>query len=168
MTMSDCTSLDLQIQRLSDIEAIRQLKARYFHGCDQKQLSVIKHCFADGDIFIDYGVIGQFHHRDEFLALFSEKACHAHIVDTHHGQNAQIDCLSSDKATAIWDLYFFQIDTQAKTLTQLAGFYEDEFIKVAGHWFIQKTSFTVTSSVITRMQEENANILFAGNPSLAS
>lgn len=155
--------LELQVQRLQDIEDIRQLKARYFHACDQKALGTIVECFAEGEIWIDYGVIGSFKTREAFLALFEEKACHDHIVDTHHGQNAQINWLSPSEATAVSDLYFHQIDTQAQTLTQLSGFYEDTFVNKGSGWRIQQTVFTVTSSLVSQLDEGKVQVLFAGS-----
>jgi len=155
-------SLALRIQRLEDIEAIKQLKARYFHGCDRKNLDVIKGCFAQGDIKIDYGAIGCFSNREDFLAVYEQKACHAHIIDMHHGQNPQINWLSVSAASALWDLYFFQIDKQTGTCTQLAGFYEDQFRKIQDEWLIVETCFKVTSSLVTSIEEGHSRLLFAG------
>ena len=154
--------LELKIQRLQDIEEIRQLKARYFHACDQKALGTLVECFPEGEIWLDYGVVGTFNSRKEFLALFEEQACHDHIVDTHHGQNAQISWQSPSKATAISDLYFHQINTKAQTLTQLSGFYQDTFINDGDGWKIQESIFNVTSSLVSKLDDGKIQVLFAG------
>lgn len=156
--------LGLHIQRLQDIEEIRQLKARYFHACDQKQLGTMKDCFSEGEILIDYGVVGIFNTREALMDLFEDKACHEHIVDTHHGQNAQIDWESPERATAIWDLYFHQINTKAQTITQLSGFYNDVFVNDGSGWKIQETIFNVTSSLVQKISDENVKVLFSGRP----
>ncbi|NRB41580.1 MAG: nuclear transport factor 2 family protein [Pseudomonadales bacterium] len=155
--------LQLQIQRLTDIEAIRHLKAAYYHACDQKAIGSLAQCFAEGEIWIDYGVVGTFSSREDFIRMFEEQACHDHIVDTHHGQNAQISWQSPSKATAISDLYFHQINTKAQTLTQLSGFYHDTFINDGDGWKIQETIFKVTSSLVSKLDDGKVQVLFAGS-----
>ncbi len=162
--MTDISTLARELQRLGDIESIRQLKARYFHACDAKQPNAIKDCFMEGSIIIDYGAVGLFHDREEFVQFFEDKACHAHIIDMHHGQNAQIEWHSAKKAQAVWDLYFYQIDTKAGILTQLGGYYNDEFKNDGQGWRIQHTVFTATSSIVRRFREGDEHVLFAGKP----
>lgn len=152
----------LRLQRMEDIEAIRQLKARYFHACDRKQVDVLRDCFAEGEIFIDYGAIGQFTQREAFLAVYQQMACHPHIIDMHHGQNAQIEWQSPAEARALWDLYFHQINQQTGMLTQLGGFYRDRFIKENGRWVIVETVFTITSTLMTQTSGDTLRVAFAG------
>jgi hypothetical protein len=97
---------------------------------------------------IDYGVIGRFTTREAFLAVYEAMACHAHIIDMHHGQNAQIDWQSPVAAQAVWDLYFFQTNTRAGTFTQLAGSYADRYEKRDGRWQIADTVFQPTSTLV--------------------
>ena len=59
-----------RIQRLKNIEAIKQLKALYLHACDRKDIMGIRDCFATGAICIDYGPIGRFDSREGLLAVF--------------------------------------------------------------------------------------------------
>lgn len=162
--MSD--SLEQRIQRLEDIEAIKKLKARYFHACDQKQVDVIRECFVEGDCVIDYGAVGVFKNREGLIDLFTEKACVDSIIDIHHGQNAQITIMNESIAVAAWDLFFFQINTETNTLTQLGGFYEDQFVKTDAGWRIKETKFNVTSTLISSIQDGVPNIVAAMNPQL--
>ena len=156
--------LHLRLQRLEDIEAIRQLKANYLHHCDRKNVVAIRDCFAEGEVHIDYGELGTFNSRDAFIALYQQLACHDHIIDMHHGQNAQIQWQSPQQASATWDLYFHQIDQQKQILTQLAGFYRDQYIKQAGCWKISQTLFRVTSSCLVQTDEGRLSLMFAGQP----
>lgn len=151
-----------RIQRLEDIESIRQLKARYFHACDRKQIDAIRECFVEGPLLIDYGAIGRFSDREAFLAIYQEMACHAYVIDMHHGQNAQIEWQSNTDASAIWDLYFYQINQNTGTLTQLAGFYRDRYVKTAAGWQIAETIFTPSSTLITRMESGSLQVMMAG------
>ncbi len=152
----------LRLQRMEDIEAIRHLKARYFHACDSKDVVALRSCFAAGEVLIDYGVIGRFTDREAFLDIFHKMAYHPHIIDMHHGQNAQIEWQSPSEARATWDLYFHQINQQTGTITQLGGFYEDHFIKADGHWVIAETVFKVTSTLVTRMVGNSLLVEVAG------
>lgn len=155
-------SVEQRLQRLEDIESIRQLKARYFHACDTKDVDAIRACFSSGTVHIDYGVIGQFAAREDFVAVYQAMACHLNIVDMHHGQNAQIQWESPERARAVWDLYFFQINTETGTLTQLAGHYLDRYGKEESRWVIQETVFKVTSSLVSQNLGNAVKVLQAG------
>lgn len=154
--------ISLRLQRLEDIEAIRQLKARYFHACDHKDVETLRQCFAEGEVLIDYGAIGRFATREAFLEVYQALACHPHIIDMHHGQNAQIEWLSPDEAHATWDLYFFQINQQSGTVTQLGGFYRDRFAKDASGWRIVETVFTPTSTLVSQLEDGQLRVMAAG------
>jgi len=152
----------LRLQRLEDIESIRRLKARYLHACDRKDVEAIRACFASGPIHIDYGVIGVFEQRDAFVQVYQEKACHPHIIDIHHSHNEQIDWHAPDSASATFDLFFYQINTDAGLLTQLGGYYDDNFRKVDRHWHIVSTRFVVTSTLVTQVNNQQLTPLFQG------
>jgi len=163
--MTDKSLLD-RIRRLEDIESVRRLKARYFNACDRKHVDDIRACFVEGPVHIDYGVVGVFGNREELIKVFVEKGCHPHVVDLHHGQNAEIDITGPDTAKAIWGLYFYQIDTSTRVLTQLGGRYEDEYRRVDGKWQISRTVFVVFSSIMSQIDGQQQQLLFAGNPEL--
>lgn len=146
-------SLQTRLERLEAIEAIKQLKARYLSACDGKQVEAIRDCFIDGPMTIDYGPIGRFEHRDGLIDVFNRLGNHDYIVDMHHGQNPQIEILSPDAAKGSWQLYFHQINQRENLMTQLGGFYEDEYVCIDGHWLICSTVFTPTSSVTTQLQQ---------------
>ncbi|HVK99384.1 MAG TPA: nuclear transport factor 2 family protein [Dongiaceae bacterium] len=155
-------SAELRLQRLEDIEAIRQLKARYFHACDAKDVDAIRTCFSAGKAHIDYGAIGQFSAREDFLAVYQAMACHPTIVDMHHGQNAQIQWDSPEQASAIWDLFFYQINTETGVMTQLAGHYRDRFAKEDGRWVMVETVFKITSCLVSQNEGSAVRLLQAG------
>lgn len=161
-------TLEQRIQVLEDVESIKKLKARYLHGCDRKQVEVIRECFVEGEVVIDYGDVGVFKHRDGLIDVFQSKACVDAVIDMHHGQNPQISIMNETIAVGVWDLFFHQINTEKNTLTQLAGFYEDKYIKNAGVWRIQETKFSVTSTLVSQMDEGIAKVLLAMNPQLVT
>jgi hypothetical protein len=154
--------LEQRLSRLEAIEAIRQLKARYFHACDTKQPEIVRECFAPGDIELRYGRIGNFNNREDMLAVFTELACQPHIVEMHHGQNPRIEVQDADNATGTWGLYYYLIDTGRQIVTQLAGFYEDAYARSDGQWRITRSRYEVTSTQIFDLSEGLARVTFAG------
>ena len=155
-------TIEQRLARLEAIEAIKQVKARYFHACDSKQPDRVRECFAPGDIDLRYGRIGEFSHREQMLAVFTELACQEHIIEMHHGQNPQIDILDEDNARATWGLYYYLIDTRQQTVTQLAGCYDDDFVRIDGQWCISRSYYEVTSTQIFDLSDGLAKVVFAG------
>lgn len=155
-------SLEQRLERLEAIEAIRQLKYRYFHLCDTKQPEKVRECFAPGDIDLQYGRIGQFSNRDDMVAVFTELACQPHIVEMHHGQNPQITLQDADNATGTWGLYYYLIDTRQQSVTQLGGFYDDAYVRIDGQWLITRSCYEVTSTALFDLTEGLARVIFAG------
>ena len=127
--MSDLAALARRITVLEDIEAIRQLKHRYFFFCDRKRPADVLACFAPGEVRIDYGRIGQYASAADMVEVFTALACQEHIVEMHHAQNDQIEILDATRAAATWGLYYFMINTRDRTVTQLGGYYLDEYRK---------------------------------------
>ncbi|HEY0974906.1 MAG TPA: nuclear transport factor 2 family protein [Solimonas sp.] len=156
-------SIERRIQALEDAEAIRQLKSRYLFACDRKDPKGMRACFADGKVHIDYGAVGTFDNADALVALYAQIACHEHMVEMHHGANPQVEVLGADKARATFSLHYFLINTQVKSITQLAGYYEDEYVKTAAGWKISSTRFVATSTLALDYTDAVAKTLFAGS-----
>ncbi len=154
--------LEQRIARLEAIEAIKKLKAKYFFACDNKQPEQVRSCFVDGDMHIDYGRVGSFANADDMVAIYTKYACEDHIVEMHHAQNPQITITSDIQASATWGLYYYMIDTRQNTVTQLAGFYEDEYRCEQGEWKISKTTYRVSSTQLMDLSEGMAKLIFAG------
>ena len=133
-------TLEERLQRLEALEDIRQLKHRYLNACDLKDVESIRDCFAEGEILIDYGPVGLFKDRASFVGLFQEMACHAHVIDLHHGANPEIE-VEGAQASARWALYYFNINGDTGATRQLGGFYQDEYRFIDGFWKIVKTVF---------------------------
>ena len=155
-------NVEQRLARLEAIEAIKQLKSRYFHACDTKQPELVRQCFASGEIDLRYGRIGDFTDREQLVAVFSELACHEHIVEMHHGQNPRIEVHDDRRASGRWGLYYHLIDTRQNTVTQLAGFYDDQYVCVDGQWLIYGSEYRVSSTQIFDLSEGLAKAIFAG------
>ncbi|MFC7516808.1 nuclear transport factor 2 family protein [Herbaspirillum sp. GCM10030257] len=155
------SELEARVRALEDLEQIRALKSRYLFSCDSKNPQAIRDCFVPGEVFIDYGAIGVFRHRDELVELFTRLACHEHIVEMHHGVNPRIVVTDEHRAHGTWSLFYQQINTVDNRLTQLGAYYEDEYQKIDGEWMISKTRCVVTSTLV-RDFAQDSKIVFAG------
>jgi hypothetical protein len=156
--------MEQRLQRLEDAEAIRTLKARYLFCCDRKDPAGMRACFADGPVKIDYGAVGSFDTADALVKVFTEIGCHPHMVEMHHGMNPQIEVLDAAHARGTWGLHYFLINTQTQGITQLAGYYEDEYRKVNHAWKISATKFVATSTLALDLTGGSLKSLFAGRP----
>lgn len=154
--------LEARVRALEDLEAIRALKAHYFLSCDRKDPQAVAACFMPGEVLIDYGAIGVFHHRDELVELFTRMACHEHIVEMHHGVNPNITVVDGSHAHGTWGLFYHQINTRERTVTQLGAYYEDDYRKLDGAWKIANTRCVVTSTLVSELSEGLEKIVFAG------
>ena len=156
-------SIEQRLRKLEDADAIRALKARYFFCCDRKDPKGVRSCFVDGKTHIDYGpAVGVFDSADALVKIFTDVGCHDYMVEMHHGMNPQIEVIDEKTARGKWSLHYFLINTQLKNLTQLGGYYEDEYVKVGGAWKISRTKFTPTSTLAMDLADVTPKTLFAG------
>ena len=157
-----------RVQALEDIEAIRQLKARYLVACDRKDPAAMRACFADGTVDIFYDAIGRFDDADALVKVYTEVGCHPHMVEMHHGVNPQIEIVDTHDARATWSLQYGLINTRENTLTQLAGWYEDGYRKIGGDWKMVKTHFFSTSLLVLKLDTDAIKVMLAGRPPAAA
>ena len=122
-----------RVAAMEDIAAIIQLKHTYLRACDRKQPEIVRACFIP-DAVIDFEGFPVFTNRDDFVDLYARFGCVPNVMDMHHMQNPIVTLTGPDTAEGLFDLYFFQIDTKARTLIQLASSYEDSFVKRDGKW----------------------------------
>lgn len=139
--MEEIEALRREVARLADTQAIAQLKYRYLNACDRKLPEEVEACFAPGEVDIDYGHIGRFSRREDFVAVFVELGCHDHVVDLHHAQNPIVELTGPDSARADISLHFHSLNTRDKTAFQLAGHYSDEYRRIDGQWLITRSHF---------------------------
>lgn len=156
------SDIERRLRRLEDIEAIRQLKARYLVCCDRKDPEGMRACFADGPVPIDYGVLGSFDAADAVVQIFRDIGCRPNMVELHHGVNPLIEIDDDSHAHGSWGLHYCLIDTDTRGVTQLAGYYEDRYVKHDGHWKIAATRFVATSTLALALEDAAIKPLFAG------
>ena len=163
-------SLEQRIQTIEDIEAIKQLKARYWFACDQRNAIGIRDCFVAEDLHIDFGFIGQFRDIDEFISVFLEMTDKPSHIDLHHGLAPEISITGDEQATGRWRMQFQLIETKTEIAQFMGGYYEDVYRRESGVWKIAISRYTLTFNLM--MQKDAAGIMnlieMGARPGLAS
>ena len=127
---------------MDDVEAIRQLKARYFRTMDMKDWGGMRQVFTD-DVVIDTSEAGGalVTGADEFMAFLREALDGA--VTVHQGHMPEIDLTSATTATGIWALNDIVIWPNGTRLDGY-GHYHETYTKGTDGW-------RITSSRLTRL-----------------
>jgi hypothetical protein len=126
---------------LAEIEAIKQLKARYFRLLDTKQWDAWRDVFSDDfTAEVDGGGMHptiRFASPEEMVA--GNRKLLATAVTVHHGHMPEITLTGADTASGVWAMM---------DLVKLgAGFrgyghYHEEYVKRAGGWRIRRLRLT--------------------------
>lgn len=162
--MTQAKTIEQRLQELEDKQAILELKYRYLNACDEKNPDLVTHCFTSGKVDINFGHIGQFDNREDFVEIFKKLGCHDHIVDMHHAQNPIFLELTGNSAQTKINMRFQSINTQDKTSVELGGYYLDGFEKTTdGEWLINKSSFTINSVKFSDFSGEYSKVTYSGN-----
>ncbi|MAC35267.1 MAG: bile acid 7-alpha dehydratase [Haliea sp.] len=159
----DIDTLARELQKLQDIKAICELKYRYLNACDEKLPEQVRDCFASGPVAIDFGHIGRFDNRDDFVQVFVELGCHPHIIDMHHAQNPIVELIGDDRARGKIGLRFHSINTQDKSSVQLGGAYHDEYRRIDGEWRISASQFLIHSVEMRDFSADADRIVYVGS-----
>lgn len=161
--MTDASQLERRIARLEALEEIKSLKARYWYACDRKDVEAVRACFADGRVCIDYdGPAGVLEHRDQLFALFEATSCKPEMVEIHHGAAPILEIVDDTHATGVWGLVYQLTNTATKLVSHAGGYYEDEYERIDGRWYIRSARFRVCSSTFSGYKDGLLRVLHAG------
>ena len=125
---------------MDDLEAIKQLKARYFRTMDTKDWDGMRRVFTDGVVMDTTASGGSvISGADEFMAFLRETLADA--ITVHHGHMPEIDVTSPTTATGIWALQDTIVWPDG---TRLEGYghYHETYEKVDGQWLIASSTLT--------------------------
>jgi hypothetical protein len=158
--------LEQRLRALEDINAIKELKARYLRACDRKQPDTMRDCFVEKGARIEAEGFPSFDDREGWVAVFTDLAVkNPNIMDMHHGQNPQITLTGPDSASALWDLNFCQVNVKERTIVNMAGEYRDEYVREGGRWLIRTQRFRQTSFQMRMVGEDGqAKVVALGAP----
>ena len=125
---------------MDDIEAIKQLKARYFRTMDTKDWAGMRAVFAD-DVVMDTtdsggGIVTG---ADEFMVFLEQVLADATTV--HHGHMPEIELTSPTTATGIWAMEDLILWPNGGRLDG-AGHYHETYELIDGAWKIKTSKLT--------------------------
>lgn len=125
---------------MDDIEAIKQLKARYFRTLDTKDWDGYRSVFTE-DVVMDTSASGGgvIEGIDAFLAFLQEALADA--VTVHQGHMPEIEITSETTATGVWALHDIIIWPTGMRLDGY-GHYHETYEKGADGWRIKTSTLT--------------------------
>lgn len=128
-----------------DVEAIKQLKARYFRLLDTKDWDGFRLLFAD-DVAIDTTAAGGSvtTSADEFVAFLVDVLADA--VTVHQGHMPEIELTGPDSATGVWALHDIVIFPTGRRLDGY-GHYRETYTRTEDGW-------RIASSTLTRLHQD--------------
>jgi uncharacterized protein (TIGR02246 family) len=129
------------IERLQAIEAIKQLKARYFRTMDTKDWVAMRNVFAD-DVVIDTTedaggepIVG----ADTFISFLQDVI--GPVTTVHHGHMAEIEVTSDTTASAVWSMEDLLRWPEGAEMHGYGHYYET-YEKLDGEWRIKRLRLT--------------------------
>lgn len=145
MAAMDTTELEARVRRLEDIEAIKQLKARYCALCDADyDAEGIAALFTEDAVWDGGSTFGVARGRDGIRAHFTGASKRVTIA-RHQVMNPIID-VDGDAATGHW-LLFQPCATAGRDGDEqavwLAATYADTYRRTAEGWLISGTTIDV-------------------------
>jgi uncharacterized protein (TIGR02246 family) len=141
----------MDVKAMDDVEAIKQLKARYFRLIDTKDWAGLRDVFTDDvhvDVTADGG--GTYDGADAFLAMLEPTL--RDVVSVHHGHMPEIELTSPTTATGIWAMEdVLRFDTK-RGRSELHGWghYDETYERTDGTWRIRSLRLTRLRLDITR------------------
>lgn len=132
-------TLEERIGRLEDIEAIRQLQARYQRCLDTRNWEEMERCFTQ-DATSAYGNGSMSYDGRDAIIAFLKDAMTLRMPSTHliHGGEIDVDGL---KATGIWYLEDYLLHQKYKMKLHGAAIYHVDYRKEDGVWKICRIGY---------------------------
>jgi hypothetical protein len=130
------------IQRLMDIEAIKQIKHAYFRCIDTANMEELATLFHE-DVSVhfiggtyEWKTQGRKEYLDNIGVSFSKQS-----IGHHNGHQPEIQMISDTEATGIWYLadHMWILSRNAKTFG--TAIYWDRYLKIDGRWVIKDTRY---------------------------
>jgi len=137
---------------VDDIEAIKQLKARYFRTMDTKDWDGMRRVFTD-DVVMDTSASGGgvITGADAFMAFLQETL--AGVVTVHHGHMPEIALTSPTTAKGVWALQDLLVWPNGRRLDGY-GHYHETYERVGDEWRIASSKLTRLHMDFTGVEEE--------------
>ena len=137
------------IQELVEIEAIKQLKARYQRAVDTKDWELMRSVLAPDAKSVYSDGKHAFEDRESIVAFLSDPRGlgNEEVVSMHHAHTPEIEITSETTARGKWYLEDFVVSALPSkgaphgTVLHGTGIYLDDYVKIDGEWLIQQTGY---------------------------
>ena len=126
---------------LVEIEAIKQVKYRYFRFLDLKQWDDIATLFVPEATCAYSAGAYSYEGRDAIVEFFRKSMGRETFLSSHKAHHPEITLTGPDTATGIWALEDWVVDLQWELDIRGAAFYEDTYVKRDGDWLILRTTY---------------------------
>lgn len=130
-------SLDRQLQRLLDIEAIKQTQYRYFRCLDTANLTEMEELLTE-DLTTDFAG-GTYRlllsNRAEYLGMIAD-IYNKDFIGHHNVHHPEIELVSDTEASGTWYLTDLAINLRSGTVTYGTALRKERYRKVEGDWKI--------------------------------
>jgi 3-phenylpropionate/cinnamic acid dioxygenase small subunit len=129
------------VQDLQELEAIRQLKYRYFRALDTKHWDELTACLAEDCRWSECDGSGRLYDREEVMDSLKRRFERSNILTMHQAHHPELELTEETKARGIWAIQDRAIDLQFNITTWGAAYHTDEYVKIDGEWRIQSISY---------------------------
>jgi hypothetical protein len=152
--------LESRVQRLEDIEALRDLKYRYATFCDDGYDADRLAPLFTADAVWDGGTLGRFVGRDAIHAFFLQ--CSKIVPFAIHQVTNPILDVDGDRATGRWYLWEPLVFTAGNRGLWMAARYDDRYRRERGAWLFE--SVKVDLRMLSPYEEGFAKVRIADLP----
>ena len=142
-----------RIETLEHVNAIKDLKSRYWAAADRQLLDEVRDCYLPRGAVIDFQGVPLCNDREEFIKVLKAQGGKAGFHAMHHGQNPRIRITGRNEAEGLWDIYFGSVDMTDRTTIRMSGGYEDRYVFQDGRWWIAVTKFRQTSFIMYKIDD---------------
>ncbi len=135
--MSDYKDLERRLRRLEDVEAIKQLKYRYWRHLDLKEWEELAECFAEDATVAYGGGKYRFEGREAIMRFLRDSLSReSGSVTVHHGHHPEIEITGEDSARGTWGLYNYMYNEKQNRGIRIGAYYRDDYSRIGGIWKI--------------------------------
>jgi hypothetical protein len=129
---------------LVDIEAIKQLKYRYFRTLDTKRWDDLGETLSPDATAAYDGGRYSFNGRNAILTFLRDALGSPRVISMHHGHHPEIEIIDENRARGTWYLEDMVIFRDIGMVLHGAAFYADEYLRIGGAWKILSTGYERT------------------------
>ena len=133
------TELEKTVQRLADIEDIKQLKARYASACDDDyDADRLAALFAEDAVW-DGSIMGYAEGREAIREFFANASSQVPFA-VHQVSNPLIE-VDGDTATGQW--FLWQPMVFGDQALWMSAVYNDQYVRIDGQWLYRHLKLTI-------------------------